>query len=381
MNGTTPRESKASCTPFEWLTSPESLRPHIVGALRNEDASFGESMAVATSTPACNNHCQRVLHVGCGNSVLGEMLLTQPSVYPDVYQVVNVDRDADMLRQMQERWQEKQRQLLKNKNNNNSKMQRSMLFEQVDFTCEQLESWDNATFDLVLDKSTLDCLLCTNKAAAGLLTEVYRLLKPGGVYLLVSFHEHELLHPLLSNLPGADWQVSSCEMQREVEDLIRNCARTRKGDIPKTANYEYLNTESKDNSLEKDQTKENSEYRRTVNVFQCRKGQPKDPKFLCATELNWDAVYNHVHDTNDRWFRKLNPLLSRERKLQLRCAFGDESLALAHAFNVMFTDGEREHLEYHGFLEDWEAYCQAHAEVDTDRISVRDAIAFLDEMQ
>ena len=213
--------------------------------------------------------------------------------------------------------------------------------------------------------------------------EVYRLLKPGGVYLLVSFHEQEFLQPLLSNLPGTDWQVSSYSMQREIEDLIRKNRTTRlQGDKPIAATDQYLtSTESQSNPLERYQAENSSTYRRTVNVFQCRKRRPKDSKTLCAAALSWDAVYNHVHDTNDQWFRKQNPLLSEERKLQLRYAFGDESLALVHAFNVMFTDGEREHLEYQGFVEDWEAYCQNHAEVDSERISAKVAIAFLDEMQ
>ena len=273
---------------------------------------------------------------------------------------------------MQERWQAIQRHLPVTDSNTDD--ERTMLFERVDFTCERLELWDNASFDLVLDKSTLDCLLCTDKATAGLLTEIYRLLKPGGVYLLISFHEQELLHPLLSNLPGADWHVSSCVMQRKVEDLIRKCT-SHKADETKPAIVAYPKTEFEDK-------KETSvECCRTVNVFQCRKRQPEPSQNQRNDELNWNAVYHHVHDTNDQWFQKQNPMLSDERRLQIEAAFKEKSLALVDAFMVLFTETEREHLDYHGFLEDWEAFCQSHDEVDSKRISAQVAISFLAEMQ
>ena len=93
-----------------------------------------------------------------------------------------------------------------------------MEFLTLDFTKESLPEHYNNSFDLVLDKSTLDCTLCSDIATASLLLEVYRTLKEdGGVYIVVSFHELDLLLPLLRDLPGALWDVECTTMERQVE--------------------------------------------------------------------------------------------------------------------------------------------------------------------
>jgi len=396
-------EEASSCsftatTPFEWLTSPESLRPHILAALQQQQQQPSSSTTDDEDHEAAAASGRRILHVGCGSSILGEILVTQTSVYRNVQQVVNVDKDAETLRHMQERWQA----IAKNSSNQHDDDDDRMIFECIDFTCERLQAWDSASFDLVLDKSTLDCLLCTDKAAAGLLTEVYRVLKPGGVYLLVSFHEAAFLRPLLADLPGADWIVSDCVMQRQVEDLIGagSSSRTNSGSSTKSGTNVITSVQPpltspplQSEAEEAAVIKINSDYRRTVNVFQCRKRQESNNAAASSNnqhhhhhaehqELDWNAVYHHVHDTNDQWFREQNPMLSEERKQQIQETFGVESLALADAYSVLFTDAEREHLEYEGFLEDWQAFCKSHdSTVEGNRMAADDAIAFLDEMQ
>ena len=53
-------------------------------------------------------------------------------------------------------------------------------------------------FALAVDKGTLDCVLCEMgpPSAAGLLEQVHRALRPGGLWVLVSFHVPALLLPL-----------------------------------------------------------------------------------------------------------------------------------------------------------------------------------------
>lgn len=373
----TDRKASEGTTPFEWLTSPASLHPHILSALRPADEK------------------NRVLHVGCGSSVLGELLICNP-VYR-VEKVVNVDNDDVTLRLMQERWQqrrqEQQDELHAGDSSSTSSIENEaqMIFENVDFTCERGLKWEDASFHLVLDKSTLDCLLCTDKAAAGLLTEVYRVLKPGGVYLLVSFHHEDFLQPLLSNLPGADWKVSRCVMQREVEDLISSSS---KGENKSPSSFQSeassqtqpelltITSKAEEESSNTTATTASSEYRRTLNVFQCRKRTSASTVHHHDDgTLDWDAVYHHVHDTNDQWFRKENPMLSQKRKLEIHATFGGKPLDLATAYQVIFTDAEREHLEYEGFLDDWKAFQATRSDLDADRVSSDVVIAFLGEMQ
>lgn len=53
-------------------------------------------------------------------------------------------------------------------------------------------SYPDNTFDLVIDKSTIDTLMCSENPilnVAKMVEESYRVLKPGGIYFAVSFAE------------------------------------------------------------------------------------------------------------------------------------------------------------------------------------------------
>jgi SAM-dependent methyltransferase len=55
--------------------------------------------------------------------------------------------------------------------------------------CRAMPQYSDATFGSVLDKGTLDAVLCSSHGitdSAAYIDEVYRVLKPGGVFLLVS---------------------------------------------------------------------------------------------------------------------------------------------------------------------------------------------------
>ena len=50
--------------------------------------------------------------------------------------------------------------------------------------------FEDDQFELVMDKALFDCILCgesTNKNINKYLTEVHRVMKPSGVYMIVSF--------------------------------------------------------------------------------------------------------------------------------------------------------------------------------------------------
>jgi len=52
--------------------------------------------------------------------------------------------------------------------------------------------YEKETFDLILDKSTIDALLCGDEAylnTARMLKECQKVLKAGGVYMAVSYGE------------------------------------------------------------------------------------------------------------------------------------------------------------------------------------------------
>lgn len=65
--------------------------------------------------------------------------------------------------------------------------------------------YDNETFDLIIDKSTIDALLCGESSFASVATmlkEVQRVLKTGGVYMIISYGppDNRLFHLERSHL-------------------------------------------------------------------------------------------------------------------------------------------------------------------------------------
>lgn len=72
-------------------------------------------------------------------------------------------------------------------------------------------SYPNESFDFVLDKSTIDALLCSDaphSSVAKMVREVYRVLRPGGVYFVVSYGApHNRLEHLERSHVGFDVDV------------------------------------------------------------------------------------------------------------------------------------------------------------------------------
>ena len=82
--------------------------------------------------------------------------------------------------------------------------------------CTNLE-YENETFDLVLDKSTMDAIVCASHAyrkVAMMLREVQRVLKTGGIYILITFGEpsRRMLHLEREHL---DWDIKHQRLEGE----------------------------------------------------------------------------------------------------------------------------------------------------------------------
>jgi SAM-dependent methyltransferase len=388
------KDDKEVIRPFEWLTSAASLKPFICKALLPDcTPSLSESEADDTAA-TIPRRTKRVLHLGCGSSSLGEHLLQDPEY--GVLHVLNVDKDGETLDRIQQRWREEQTHLV-GVDNGKQVGDEGLQFQCVDFCAEAIDAADGS-FDLVVDKSTLDCAMCTDTTAS-LLVETYRLMRPGsGAYLLVSFHDKGLLQPLLQNLPGADWTVQHFVMRRQMESLIPGppscgeknleCCRDVVGqDAAVEETGSIIDSVNRVNegsgawssgSFEPDEN-----YRRTVNVFICRK-QTLDDGTNCAIypPLDVELVYQHINATNDQWYKTQNPMLTSQRTSSLQQAFvGDRLINLQEAYNVLFTNNEREDLMFEYFVEDWQAFLGDHPELPKDELSFETAVAFLDEMQ
>ncbi|XP_052205537.1 uncharacterized protein LOC127810229 isoform X2 [Diospyros lotus] len=109
----------------------------------------------------------RVLVVGCGNSAFSEGMVDDG--YGDV---VNIDISSVVIEAMQKKYSNRPQ----------------LKYSQMD-VCD-MSAFQTGSFDTVIDKGTLDSLLCGNNSrinAAKMLEEVGRVLKDKGVYILITY--------------------------------------------------------------------------------------------------------------------------------------------------------------------------------------------------
>ncbi|KAK8623961.1 hypothetical protein V6N13_065320 [Hibiscus sabdariffa] len=110
---------------------------------------------------------QRVLVVGCGNSVFSEDMVNDG--YEDV---VNVDISSVVIDAMQAKYSNRQQ------------------LKYIKLDVRDMSPFQGGSFDAVIDKGTLDSILCGNNSrqnAAQMLDEVWRVLKDKGVYILITY--------------------------------------------------------------------------------------------------------------------------------------------------------------------------------------------------
>ena len=147
---------------FDWLEDYTAIKPVLEPLLPSTDAA--------------------ILVLGCGNSNFSS------SLYDDGYRyIVNIDISPIVIEQMKRR----------------NSARPEMVFTEMDV--RKLEFHANS-FDLVVDKSTMDALLCSESNAflsvAEMTREIQRVLKPAGNYLSISYGnpENRSCHFLSSHL-------------------------------------------------------------------------------------------------------------------------------------------------------------------------------------
>ena len=430
-------DTAAVDAPFEWLTGFKSIR-HLVTPSR---IIFGSD----TSTINAYYHSSQkspihlnALHVGCGTSTIGESLACLRERTPNgrllqYGNVVNVDNDRCALKAMQNRWENRRQTHTEDKH---GIMQWECLDFSSDESCrlaldgvnQQLMSAKNTDannnqggcFDLVLDKSTLDCLLCTeSETIAQFLCEVYSALRVptissvcnqddnsseqstidqynwGGVYVLITFHPPEFIEQLLQQLPGADWHIEQEIIQREMENVKENKHCIAKVEEVNSESVQDLHQPTPSSSSSTSPWSSgtfnpNDNYRKTLNVFTCRRQSSNCEQH--ENLLDKDLVQQHIELVCDEHYKTNNPMITTERKEQLRLAFLEAikmkndtrdttTIELKQCYQMLFTDAEKEHLSYEYFIEDWEAYCRKCSTINRSGMTFDVALDFLNEMQ
>ncbi|KAH9329877.1 hypothetical protein KI387_001985, partial [Taxus chinensis] len=122
----------------------------------------------------------RILMVGCGNAVLSEDMVN------DGYEeIVNIDISSVVIEAMRKKYQD---------------------YPQLKYATmdvRDMSTFGSCSFDSVVDKGMLDSLMCGSNAqqsARKMLEEVRRVLKPGGVYILITYGGPHVRMPHLKSL-------------------------------------------------------------------------------------------------------------------------------------------------------------------------------------
>ena len=150
------RYKNGEFTTFDWLESYPTLKEII------------DSLNISKESG-------KILNLGCGNSEFSE------NMYDDGYtNIKNIDISLSVINQMSER----------------CKRRTKMTYEVMDV---RYIKYDNNYFDLAIDKSTIDALLCGDDAfinVAKMIKEVQRVLKVGGYYMIISYGtpDNRILH-------------------------------------------------------------------------------------------------------------------------------------------------------------------------------------------
>ncbi|XP_030539835.1 EEF1A lysine methyltransferase 4 [Rhodamnia argentea] len=109
----------------------------------------------------------RVLVVGCGNSEFSEGMVDDG--YEDV---VNIDISSIVIEAMQKKYSNRPQ------------------LKYMKMDVREMSGFDSCSFNAVIDKGTLDSLLCAHNSrqnAAKMLEEIGRVLKDKGIYILITY--------------------------------------------------------------------------------------------------------------------------------------------------------------------------------------------------
>ncbi|CAI9102933.1 OLC1v1001328C3 [Oldenlandia corymbosa var. corymbosa] len=148
---------EAHCGSFDWYQRYSALRPFV-------------RKYIPTSS--------RVLMVGCGNALMSEDMVKDG--YEDI---MNIDISSVAIDIMRRKYEQVPQ----------------LKYMQMDV--KDMSFFPDESFHSVIDKGTLDSLMCGTNApinAAQMLGEVNRLLKPGGIYMLITYGDPTVRLPYLS---------------------------------------------------------------------------------------------------------------------------------------------------------------------------------------
>lgn len=171
---------------FDWIVDYNYLQPFF----QSEDLHISSYEDI------------EMLVIGCGTSSLSYALVHELKMKL----IVSLDNDESCIQYMREKYSRYHQQMkwvvydLVENYVQQQQQQRQRQGGEKEAEVEEMEYMKTASYDLVVDKGTLDAVLVEGSIAT-MLCEIFRVLKPGGVYFLCSLHCPQLLEPLFTNSP------------------------------------------------------------------------------------------------------------------------------------------------------------------------------------
>ncbi|XP_047982893.1 EEF1A lysine methyltransferase 4 [Salvia hispanica] len=156
---------EVECGSFDWYQRYSALRPFIRKYIHPNS---------------------RVLMIGCGNAVISEDM-----VKDGFEDIMNIDISSVAIEMMKKKYESVPQ----------------LKYMQMDV--RDMSLFPDDMFESVIDKGTLDSLMCGTDAplsASQMLGEVSRLLKPGGVYMLITYGDPNVRMPHI-NRPVYNWKI------------------------------------------------------------------------------------------------------------------------------------------------------------------------------
>ncbi|VAH42986.1 unnamed protein product [Triticum turgidum subsp. durum] len=128
----------------------------------------------------------RLLMIGCGSALMSEDMAADGYM-----EIINIDISSVLIEMMRKKYFDLPQ----------------LQYMQMDV--RDMSKFSDESFDCAIDKGTLDSLMCGVEAplsAAQMVLEVDRLLKPGGVFMLITYGDPSARIPHL-NQPVCSWKI------------------------------------------------------------------------------------------------------------------------------------------------------------------------------